>query len=196
MPLDLTMAMVGRADLADGLLKSTSHIIGIGLRGAQPPVEAQWMYFPEDDCPFYRATMFSKYSAFNVPDASRELPTLCRAGELERELLDATERPGPYWSLMFEVSESPMKPVDTSPCRLGGREYPRVVLETIEGAINTLLCAKTDEIVSIYYRKFEYGYPTPSLQRDKAVRASLDYLKERSIWSRGRFGSWKYEVAN
>jgi hypothetical protein len=46
------------------------------------------MYFPEDDCPFYRVTVFSNYSPHNVPDITR------------------------YWSLMAEVSESPCKPVD------------------------------------------------------------------------------------
>jgi hypothetical protein len=34
------------------------------------------------------------------------------------------------------------------------------------------LIKSTDEIVSIYYRRLEHGYPTPSLDRDKCV--SLD----------------------
>ena len=46
------------------------------------------MYFPEDNCPFYRATVFSNYSPFNVPN------------------------PGAQWSLMAEVSESSDKPVN------------------------------------------------------------------------------------
>lgn len=54
----------------------------------------------------------------------------------------------------------------------------------------------TDEIVSIYHRRLEYGYPTPSLERDEALNIALPWLKEQSIWSRGRFGSYKYEVAN
>ncbi len=73
-----------------GLLYSTSHIFGIGLRGA-PPEHLRtkcWMYFPEDDCPFYRVTVFSNYSPNNVPDIKQ------------------------YWSLMAEVSESPCKPVN------------------------------------------------------------------------------------
>ena len=48
------------------------------------------MYFPESDTPFYRVTMFSNYSPFNVPN------------------------PGRQWSLMAEVSESPDKPVNTA----------------------------------------------------------------------------------
>ena len=49
------------------------------------------MYFPEDDCPFYRVTVFSNYSPNNVPDITK------------------------YWSLMAEVSESPDKPVPATP---------------------------------------------------------------------------------
>jgi protoporphyrinogen oxidase len=74
----------------DGLLYSSSNIFGIGLRGA-PPESLRtkcWMYFPEDNCPFYRVTVFSNYSPNNVPDIRK------------------------YWSLMAEVSESPDKPVD------------------------------------------------------------------------------------
>lgn len=54
----------------------------------------------------------------------------------------------------------------------------------------------TDEIVSIYYRRIEHGYPTPSLDRDAALNVALPWLQKQGIWSRGRFGSYKYEVAN
>ena len=54
-----------------------------------------------------------------------------------------------------------------------------------------------NEIVSIYHRRLEHGYPTPSLTRDAALAEALPLLeKEGAIWSRGRFGSYKYEVAN
>ncbi len=53
-----------------------------------------------------------------------------------------------------------------------------------------------DEIVSIYYRRLEHGYPTPSLDRDAALAVALPWLQKQDIWSRGRFGSYKYEVAN
>lgn len=40
------------------------------------------------------------------------------------------------------------------------------------------------------------GYPTPSLGRDAVLKEALPWLKRHGIWSRGRFGSYKYEVAN
>ncbi len=43
-------------------------------------------------------------------------------------------------------------------------------------------------------RRLEHGYPTPSLARDSVLAQALPWLRERGIWSRGRFGSYKYEV--
>jgi hypothetical protein len=97
---------------------------------------------------------------------------------------------------MFEVSESTLKPVDMTPTELEGQEWPAVVRDTLAGAVATGLIFSSDEVVSFYHRRLEYGYPTPSLERDAAVSKALPWLRERSIWSRGRFGSWKYEVGN
>ena len=40
------------------------------------------------------------------------------------------------------------------------------------------------------------GYPTPSLERDSILDHVLPALEDREIYSRGRFGAWKYEVSN
>ncbi|MEK7414544.1 MAG: FAD-dependent oxidoreductase [Planctomycetota bacterium] len=93
MPIDHLTRLMGEASpaaRAQRLLYSNVHVVGIGLRG-QPPEHLKtkcWMYFPESDCPFYRVTVFSNYSALNTP------------------------MPGETWSLMAEVSESAHKPVD------------------------------------------------------------------------------------
>jgi len=90
---------------------------------------------------------------------------------------------------MFEISESakhkPVKPI------------PELIQETIQGAINTKLITEKEDIVSIYHRRLEKGYPTPHVNRDTTVNKVLPILREKhDIWSRGRFGSWKYEVGN
>ena len=59
---------------------------------------------------------------------------------------------GPYWSLMFEISESKLKPVNQKPVSLGGGKWSEIVKETIIGALNTKMIAANDEIVSIYHR--------------------------------------------
>ena len=80
MPLDIMLSMVREnfaetktevpptIDLAPKLVYSSSHIIGIGLRGVNPHDTKCWLYFPEDDCPFYRGTVFSHYGDGNVPN--------------------------------------------------------------------------------------------------------------------------------
>ena len=74
LPLRELVRLSGQAQLTEsvdrGLLHSSSNIFGIGLKGA-PPEHLRtkcWMYFPEDNCPFYRVTVFSNYSPNNVPD--------------------------------------------------------------------------------------------------------------------------------
>lgn len=166
-PLDELVALTDREDLkpaAASLVSSATHVIGLGLRGAPRPTLRTkcWMYFPEPTSPFYRVTVFSNYSPNNVPDIRT------------------------HWSLMAEVSESPVKPIDSG----------RVVEETIQGALNTRLIESRDDIVDIYHRRLPKGYPTPSLGRDAALAALLPALESVGILSRGRFGAWKYEVSN
>jgi len=43
-------------------------------------------------------------------------------------------------------------------------------------------------------RRLEHGYPTPTLGRDTVLAEALPWLRARGIWSRGRFGSYKYEA--
>ena len=66
-----------------------------------------------------------------------------------------------------------------------------MVKETLLGAINTQLLQPGDEIVSLYHRRIEHGYPTPSLGRDEVLSKALPWLQQYNIWSRGRFGSYK-----
>lgn len=44
--------------------------------------------------------------------------------------------------------------------------------------------------------RLEHGYPTPSVGRDAILSQALPWLRSQNIWSRGRFGAYKYEVAN
>jgi protoporphyrinogen oxidase len=127
-PLDITLTWLGRADWSQRLTYSSSHIIGLGLRGQNPHDTKCWLYYPEDDCPFYRCTVFSHYAAKNAPSATTLLPTL-RHGDKNLPVDDASvAKAGPYWSLMFEVSENAThKPVNLN----------TIVEDTIQGALNT-----------------------------------------------------------
>ncbi|KAK4458736.1 hypothetical protein QBC42DRAFT_276084 [Cladorrhinum samala] len=172
--------------LSKGLYYSSTHVIGVGIRGERPERigDKCWLYFPEDNCPFYRATIFSNYSPYNQPEANVKLPTLYKADGSKADSSQAKE--GPYWSIMLEVSQSGMKPVDEE----------NLLKDCIQGLINTEMIKPEDEIVSTYHRKFDHGYPTPSLEREGVLKQLLPKLQEQGIWSRGRFGSWRYEVGN
>lgn len=87
---------------------------------------------------------------------------------------------------MLEVSESSMKPVDQE----------KLLQDCIQGLINTDMIKPEDEIVSTYHRRFDHGYPTPSLEREGVLKDLLPKLLDFDIYSRGRFGSWRYEVGN
>lgn len=142
------------------------------------------LYFPEDNAPFYRATIFSNYSPYNQPQKDVKLPTLYKA---DGSKPDSTEpKEGPYWSIMLEVSQSTMKPVDVE----------NILRDNIQGLINTEMLKPEDEIISTYHRAFDHGYPTPSLEREGVLKELLPKLEDLGIYSRGRFGSWRYEVGN
>lgn len=87
---------------------------------------------------------------------------------------------------MCEVSESSHKPVNSD----------TVIEETIQGLINVNILSQNDSIVSRWHKRLERGYPTPFLGRDQLLESVLPRLQNLGIFSRGRFGAWKYEVGN
>jgi hypothetical protein len=126
------------------------------------------MYFPEDNCPFYRATYLSNYSPYMTPDQTGENAT--------------------HYSLLCEISQSEHRPVDR-----GG-----VVEATIAGLENAGLLEPGErrDICDSWVYHAEYSYPTPTVDRDAILGEVIPWLESRGIYSRGRFGMWKYEVAN
>ncbi len=165
MPLDKLLSCVEQPiSGGEGLRFSATNVVGVGLSG-QPPEHLKtkcWMYFPEDDSPYYRVTVFSNYSPNNVP------------------------QPGRQWSLMTETSESTAKPVN----------HKTLITDTVHALVEDGLITNPDEVVSTVHRHFPQGYPTPFLNRDKTVDTLREALEKYEIFSRGRFGAWKYEVAN
>lgn len=173
MPLDVLATRVVRGVPADvakaaaGLLHSSGHMVGVGI--ARPcPSTKSWMYFPGEDCPFYRVTYLSNYSPYMTPDQSGHNAT--------------------HYSLLCETSASPHKPVD----------HDTIVEHTIQGLerVGLLQPGERDDIASTWHHHVSYSYPTPSVDRDDRLSAVIPWLEARGIFSRGRFGMWKYEVSN
>jgi len=142
---------------------STTHAIGIGIKGVLPKTleGKSWVYFPDGDVPFYRVTVLSNYSEYNVPG------------------------PG-YYSLLCEVAESGEQPVDTE----------TIIGDVLHGIQKTGLINTKSEVISKWYYKAPYGYPTPSIDRNDILRKIQPALMEKDIYSRGRFGAWCYEISN
>lgn len=170
LPLDLLGKMLRPADsqlieAANLLRHNNLLVLGIGLKKKLNTTKC-WVYFPSPDIPFYRATFFSNYSPFNVPN-----------GDVER-----------YSSVMCEASY----PAGTSV------NYEEMMEGTIGGLIREGLLEPGDRnlVVSRYIRDVHYSYPIPTLDRDTALNIMLPSLLRRGIYSRGRFGAWKYEVGN
>jgi len=125
-----------------------------------------WMYFPEDVSPFYRVTNFHNYSPRNVPGGDT----------------------GSFYSLMCETTYSSWKPVDKM----------AIVAETLNGLEGSGLLApgERERLATACTIDIPYSYPVPTLGRDAALAMIQPYLESHGIYSRGRFGAWKYEVGN
>jgi protoporphyrinogen oxidase len=94
-PLDRLVALLTSPVPADvqaaagRLVHNSVTVVGIGYE-APLADERSWLYFPEADAPFYRATNFAKYAASNVP-----------GGRTDR-----------YSSWMTEIASSEWRPLD------------------------------------------------------------------------------------
>ena len=95
-------------------------------------------------------------------------------------------KPGRQMGFMSEVSSSSHKP----------EQFGSMQERVIGGLQATTLMRPDDAIVSTWEMSVEYGYPVPTLGRDSALAVLQPWLEERRVYSRGRFGGWKYEVAN
>jgi hypothetical protein len=99
-----------------------------------------------------------------------------------------------YYSLLCEVSESDHKPTPGK----NGALPDAVIDDCIRGLENAGLLEPGERanIVSRWCYYADYSYPTPSVERDELLGAVIPWLEDRGVYSRGRFGMWKYEVSN
>ena len=95
--------------------------------------------------------------------------------------------PENHWSLMAEVSESRFRKINKQ----------KIKNQIIQGLINEKLINHEHKknITNTWYNFQEKNYPIPSLERDGYLKI-LSSLKKLNIFSRGRFGAWKYEIGN
>ncbi|HXM07084.1 MAG TPA: hypothetical protein VN936_06460, partial [Candidatus Acidoferrum sp.] len=74
-------------------------------------------------------------------------------------------------------------------------------LEPAAAAIETKLVElgilkNRNQVVSRWRAAMWHGYPVPFLGRDRVLHTIQTELGAFGVFSRGRFGGWKYEVSN
>jgi protoporphyrinogen oxidase len=93
---------------------------------------------------------------------------------------------GRYCSYMTEISYSRYKP-----------ESKEGLAERVEESLRrTGVIEGTPEVASMHIEDAAYAYPVPTLKRDAALEIIQPWLMQHDIFSRGRFGSWRYEIGN
>lgn len=91
-----------------------------------------------------------------------------------------------YSSYMTEVSYSADKPVSRA-----GLE------DRVEAGLRAAgVVSGRPAIASLHVVDIPYAYPVPTLTRDRALATIQPWLMLNDIYSRGRFGAWRYEIGN
>ena len=75
-------------------------------------------------------------------------------------------------------------------------EAERLEQWVVDGLVETGLIDRDVPIASTHLIDVDYAYPIPTIERDAALAVVQPWLMEREIYSRGRFGSWRYEIGN
>jgi len=139
----------------------------VGL-GVEKPEDSGrcWVYFPDDPPCFYRLTYFSRYSPENVP-----------GGDVGR-----------YAAYMCETIFTPEN----------GINLGNVVEHTLKGLRKAGIIDNdaAERVVSEYVIPVPYNYPVPVLGLRDGLQRVHRELEELDIYSRGRFGGWRYEMGN
>jgi protoporphyrinogen oxidase len=88
------------------------------------------------------------------------------------------------WSVLCEVGRSSFRAVDME--------------EAVASCKQTMatLGADLSALVSTWVRVVPMGYPVPMLGRDELLRRIDEELRAAGVYSRGRFGGWRYESCN
>jgi protoporphyrinogen oxidase len=170
MPLDsLLRSFTDRPALsrkASRFVFARSRLFGFGVQG---PIPEQ----------------FDGLHSFHVPEPDKpfwrlNLPSNVSAGNVPGAQ-------GEYYSMLCEISEPASEPA-----------RPRELLEAeVESGLRQLgLLHEGSVIVSRFYSSLEHGYPVPFLGRDELLTEVQAALEQEQVYSRGRFGAWKYEISN
>ena len=159
-PLDDLLTALDWPD-EPNLVSNATFIVGVGVDGGTND-DRSWLYFPEEQQPFYRATNFSRYSPNNAPKGQG--------------------------SWMCEIGM-------TRTAYLGPTDTDALTRKTVDGLAEAGLLDPRD-VTHTHVHGIKKAYPVPTISRDEVLNRVQPELEAIGIYSRGRFGAWKYEYGN
>uniref|UniRef100_A0A915D5P3 Amine oxidase domain-containing protein n=1 Tax=Ditylenchus dipsaci TaxID=166011 RepID=A0A915D5P3_9BILA len=99
---------------------------------------------------------------------------------------ELTPDPEKYWSVLCEIGTRPEQPVNKQD----------LIRQTIQGLISVGIVDKEEQVHSSWLMELPFGYPVPTLDRDEVLENCHKTFHQNDIYSRGRFGGWRYEISN
>ena len=119
------------------------------------------------------------------------------------------EESAPFFRMTYFHNYSPYNVPDGNTekfsalmCDITLNELPAEVDKLYSRALDSLVeqdiisADDKNSVVSSWDYESEYAYPIPTIGRDAALKEIHPFLGKNDIFSRGRFGAWKYEVGN
>ncbi|GMR59429.1 hypothetical protein PMAYCL1PPCAC_29624, partial [Pristionchus mayeri] len=91
-----------------------------------------------------------------------------------------------YWSVLCEIGFNSDAEIDEN----------EVTEKAVKDLMSEGVIREESSIVDRWVLTLPYGYPIPTVDRDDVLSHTQQLLEKHRIYSRGRFGSWLYEVAN
>ena len=162
----LTPVREGIIAAADQLVHNSVTVVGI-LEG-------------DPDVPGDRKTSWMYFPEAGYP--------FYRLTHLHNYAPDITPEGGRQTALMAEIASPSGQQMDSK----------ELVDEVIDGLVKGGLLKGGDKrkIISTWRIDAPYGYPIPTIGRDHALSEIHAFLEQYHVYSRGRFGGWKYEIGN
>ena len=110
----------------------------------------------------------------------------------------------PFWRVNFPSNFSPGNVPDSEntwsilcESSLSRELDARYEPDQIEAALRQIgFLRPSNKVISVFTSELEHGYPVPFAGRDKLLDQVQRQLEGLEIYSRGRFGGWRYEVSN
>ncbi len=169
-PLDTLLCSIeDRPDLhaqAKRFVRARSRLYGFGIEGEI-------------------AARYDGLHSFHVPDADVPFWRVSLPSNVSAGTVPSDGRP--YFSVLCEISEPASQPA----------QEPAALRHKVECSLRKLgLVSEEHTVVSRFEQTIEHGYPVPFLGRDALLHEVQSVLEPKGIYSRGRFGAWKYEISN